>query len=86
MTDDSYTMEGSEFFTPRDFINAFLPFNEGVHIEEKWLAACEQYVFDSIDKFEWLGIFDLKREEILKQDDEIRRYINCLKKEQSSLK
>ena len=35
---------------------------------------------------EWLGIFDLKREEILKQDDEIRRYINCLKKEQSSLK
>jgi saccharopine dehydrogenase-like NADP-dependent oxidoreductase len=58
MTDDSYTMEGSEFFTPRDFINAFLPFNEGVPIEEKWLAACEQYGVDSIDKFEWLGIFD----------------------------
>jgi hypothetical protein len=35
---------------------------------------------------ECLGIFDLKREEILNQDDEIRRYINCLKKEQSSSK
>lgn len=58
MTDDNYTMEGSENFTPRDFINAFLPFNEGVPIEDKWLAACEQYGVNSIDKFEWLGIFD----------------------------
>lgn len=58
MTDDSYTMEGSEKFTPRDFINAFLPFNEGVPVEQKWLDACKQYGVDSIDQFEWLGIFD----------------------------
>jgi saccharopine dehydrogenase-like NADP-dependent oxidoreductase len=58
LTDDSYIMEGSENFTPRDFINAFLPFSEGVQIEDKWKAVCHQYGVSSFEKFEWLGLFD----------------------------
>lgn len=58
MADDNYVMEGSENFTPRDFANAFLPFNEGVSVEDKWLAVCQQYGVSSIEKFEWLGLFD----------------------------
>lgn len=58
-TDDSYKMLGSENMTPRDFINAFLPYNEYDSVELKLRHYAKIDLDDSLwDKLVWLGIFD----------------------------
>lgn len=58
LTDDHLVLPDSEQFTPRTFINAFLPFDETKPVEEKWANACRAMGVDDISKFEWLGLFD----------------------------
>ncbi|MNK00351.1 Saccharopine dehydrogenase [compost metagenome] len=58
LTDDHLVLPDSEQFTPRTFINAFLPFEETKPVEEKWANACKSMGVDDISKFEWLGLFD----------------------------
>jgi len=58
-TDDSYKMKGSEEMTPRDFINAFLPYNENDSVELKLRHYLKIDLDDNLwDKLVWLGIFD----------------------------
>lgn len=58
MTDDVSIMEHSELLTPRKFINAFLPYNESLTVEEKWKNVCTKYGVLDFDRFSWLGLFD----------------------------
>lgn len=58
LTDDSFILQDSEDLTPRSFINAFLPFNESLSVEEKWIGACEKLGVSDLHKFEWLDLFD----------------------------
>jgi saccharopine dehydrogenase-like NADP-dependent oxidoreductase len=58
ITDDSFVMQDSETLTPRNFVNAFLPFDELLSVEEKFLRFANAYGIDSLDRFEWLGLFD----------------------------
>ncbi len=58
-TDDSYTMEGSEHMSYRDFINSFLPYNENDSVELKLRHYMKIDLDDELwDKLVWLGIFD----------------------------
>lgn len=58
-TDDTYTLEGSEDMTPRDFINSFLPYNENDSVELKLRHYMKIDLDDTLwDKLVWLGIFD----------------------------
>lgn len=58
-TDDSYTMEGSENMSYRDFINSFLPYNENDSVELKLRHYMKIDLDDNLwDKLVWLGIFD----------------------------
>ena len=58
-TDDSYTLEGSENMTNRDFINSFLPYNHSDSVELKLRHYVKIDLDDSLwDKLVWLGIFD----------------------------
>ncbi len=57
MTDDSYVLFDSENLTPRNFINAFLPYNKSLTVEEKF----KKFIRNNneiFEKFNWLGIFD----------------------------
>ncbi len=57
MTDDTYDMPGLEDMTWRDFINAFLVFDDLKSVEEKlqeYLGVSEAVM----DKLKWLGIFE----------------------------
>ncbi len=56
MTDDAYTMKGSAQLTPRQFLNAFLPFETGVSVEDKFLKVVGQRK-DIFDLFYFLGLF-----------------------------
>lgn len=56
MTDDAYTMKGSAQLTPRQFLNAFLPFEIGVSVEEKFMKLV-QYRQDLFELFDFLGLF-----------------------------
>jgi saccharopine dehydrogenase-like NADP-dependent oxidoreductase len=56
MTDDAYIMKGSAQLTPRQFLNAFLPFETGVSVEEKFLKLVKQRK-DLFDLFAFLGLF-----------------------------
>lgn len=58
LTDDHLILPDSEDFTPRTFINAFLPFEETISVEEKWMKACRAMGVNDISRFEWLGLFD----------------------------
>ncbi|WP_343748244.1 saccharopine dehydrogenase family protein [Fluviicola sp.] len=58
LTDDGFALQDSENLTPRTFVNAFLPFEESLSVEEKWANACEQLGVTDMHKFEWLGLFD----------------------------
>lgn len=61
-TDDSYTLEGSENMTNRDFINSFLPYNHSDSVELKLRHYMKIDLDDSLwDKLVWLGIFDDKK-------------------------
>jgi len=57
MTDDSYTMPNTEELTPRQFLNAFLPYNPKLTVEEKFILFLGQDRIDLYDRFEWLGLF-----------------------------
>lgn len=59
MTDDAYTMKGSAQLTPRQFLNAFLPFETGVSVEDKFLKVVGQRK-DLFDLFYFLGLFSDK--------------------------
>ncbi|PHR49581.1 MAG: saccharopine dehydrogenase [Fluviicola sp.] len=60
-TDDTYTLEGSEHMTNRDFINSFLPYNENDSVELKLRHYLKIDLDDTLwDKLVWLGIFDGK--------------------------
>jgi saccharopine dehydrogenase-like NADP-dependent oxidoreductase len=58
MTDDSYKMDRSETLTPRNFINAFLPYQENRSVEDKFRDFLREDRIDLFDKFEWLGLFE----------------------------
>jgi saccharopine dehydrogenase-like NADP-dependent oxidoreductase len=58
MTDDSYKMDRSETLTPRNFINAFLPYQENVPVEIKFKRFLREDRIELYDKFEWLGLFE----------------------------
>lgn len=61
-TDDSYTVEGSENMTNREFINSFLKFNtnDSVELKLRHYLRIEQddYMWE---KLVWLGIFENKK-------------------------
>lgn len=61
-TDDSYTMQGSEHMTNRDFINSFLVYHPTDSVELK-LAHYLRLDLDSEEmyKLNWLGIFEEKK-------------------------
>jgi saccharopine dehydrogenase-like NADP-dependent oxidoreductase len=56
MTDDAYTIKGSEKLTPRQFLNAFLPFEAGVSVEDKFLKLISQRQ-DLYELFVFLDLF-----------------------------
>lgn len=58
MTEDSYTLENSEYLTPRNFINAFLPFQVGESVEDKFKRLFTKGDDELFQKFKWLGIFE----------------------------
>ncbi len=58
MTDDSYVMERSETLTPRNFINAFLPYTPGLSVEEKFKRFLGESRAHLYHRFEWLGFFE----------------------------
>lgn len=58
MTDDTYSMEATQNMTPRAFLNAFLPYNLTMSVEDKFrefLRADRAHLYS---RFEWLGLFD----------------------------
>mgnify|MGYP000019059690 CR=1 FL=1 len=61
MTDDAYVMKGSAQLTPRQYLNAFLPFETGVSVEEKFLKLVRQRR-DLYDLFDYLGLFSDREE------------------------
>lgn len=59
MTDDTYTMQGTEKMTRRDFLNAFLPYDPAALVEEKLCAYTGiSPGGDEYHKVAWLGFFD----------------------------
>ncbi len=59
MTDDSYEMEGVEGMTWRDFINAFLWWDNQRSVELKLAAYLKfDYQNEILDKIAWLGLFE----------------------------
>jgi saccharopine dehydrogenase-like NADP-dependent oxidoreductase len=58
MTDDSYKMDRSETLTPRNLLNAFLPYKENVSVELKFKEFLREDRADLYEKFEWLGLFE----------------------------
>jgi saccharopine dehydrogenase-like NADP-dependent oxidoreductase len=58
MTDDSYKMDRSETLTPRNFINAFLPYQANRSVEDKFRDFLREDRIHLFDKFEWLGLFE----------------------------
>jgi saccharopine dehydrogenase-like NADP-dependent oxidoreductase len=58
MTDDSYRMTDSETLTPRSFLNAFLPYNAGISVEDKFKLFLREDRMYLYNQFESLGIFD----------------------------
>ncbi len=58
MTDDTYTLEGTETMTWREFINTFLPYDEKLSVEEKVCAATGITMeSETMQRLKWLGIF-----------------------------
>lgn len=57
MTDDSYTMANADGMTARNFLNAFLPYETGVSVEDK-LKRFLGKPGEIFDKISWLGFFE----------------------------
>lgn len=60
MTDDSYTMVNTKGMTPRSFLNAFLPYDPQLTVEEKFRLFLREDRMHLYEKFEWLGLFERK--------------------------
>lgn len=58
MTDDSYILQDSAGLTPRRFLNAFLPYDDHLSVEEKLTAFCVRFGISDLERFRWLGLFD----------------------------
>ncbi|WP_026135831.1 saccharopine dehydrogenase family protein [Nafulsella turpanensis] len=59
MTDDTYQLEGVSKMTKRDFVNAFLPYNESASVEEKLCTYTGiEREGEEFKKIAWLGMFD----------------------------
>ncbi len=62
MTEDTYTVHNSENLTYRQFVDAYLPYEKGVDVEQKlvrYLGVNEDG--DIMHKLKWLGIFEDKK-------------------------
>jgi len=62
VTDDTYILENSENMTYRDFINAYLGYEEGVSVEQKLanFVGIEENS-EIMYKLRWLGIFENRK-------------------------
>jgi saccharopine dehydrogenase-like NADP-dependent oxidoreductase len=59
MTDDTYVMENSDKLTYRDYLEAFLPYRNGVSVEDNFCMTIGiEKGSEMYKKFEWLGIFE----------------------------
>lgn len=58
MTDDNYALINTEGLTPRQFVNAFLPYNPSLTVEEKFKEFLREDRAHLYEKFEWLGLFE----------------------------
>ena len=58
ITDDSYEMTEINNSSPRQFLNAFLPFHPGKTVEEKFKEFLRPERLHLYERFEWLGLFD----------------------------
>ena len=58
LTDDTYAMQDSANLTPRSYVNTFLPFEDSITVEQKFLNFSKPFGIDSLDRYEWLGLFD----------------------------
>ncbi|MFN3997954.1 saccharopine dehydrogenase C-terminal domain-containing protein [Algoriphagus sp.] len=58
MTDDSFQMEMPENTTLRQFLNAFLPFQAELSVEEKLADVIPDMDFPTFEKIQWLGFFE----------------------------
>ncbi len=61
LTDDSYEMSEIANATPRQFVNAFLPFHPDKTVEQKFKEFLRPEREQLFSKFEWLGLFDDSR-------------------------
>ncbi len=61
LTDDTYTIENSENFTARIFINSFLPYSIEEAVETKFKRLWTPDNEELFQKFSWLEIFDDKK-------------------------
>jgi saccharopine dehydrogenase (NAD+, L-glutamate forming) len=57
MTDDSFPMTNAEQLTPRDYLNAFLPYIPNLSVEQKFKFFLREDRMYLYDQFEWLGVF-----------------------------
>ena len=57
MTDDSFPMTNAEALTPRDFLNAFLPYIPNLSVEQKFKYFLREDRMYLYDQFEWMGVF-----------------------------
>ena len=57
MTDDTYTMANTEVLTPRSYLNAFLPYDPLLTVEEKFIQFLGPGRENLFEMFEWLGLF-----------------------------
>jgi saccharopine dehydrogenase-like NADP-dependent oxidoreductase len=57
MTDDSFEVNFPENSTLRDFINAFLPYDSQLSVEEKLGELIQDLDFPTFEKLQWLGFF-----------------------------
>jgi saccharopine dehydrogenase-like NADP-dependent oxidoreductase len=58
MTDDTYKMAHSEALSPRSFINAFLPYNRDLSVEDKLKLFLREDRMNLYPLFESIGIFE----------------------------
>lgn len=58
MTDDSYQLSLPEHTTYRQFLNAFLPWDEAKSVEEKLADLIPDFDFPTFEKLQWLGFFE----------------------------
>lgn len=58
MTDNSIPMENAAQLTPRNFINAFLPYRENQSVEDKFKTFLGAERIHLFERFQWLGLFD----------------------------